>query len=327
MRIPREIAGDTIMETIRLSYPLTERFIEQHARPQVLAIGQFDGLHLGHASVIDSAVRLAGELGLPASVMTFHPHPKEVMKKGDYDGYLTPPEEKERILRQMGVDYVYIVEFNDAFSRVSPQNFVSGILVPLKVHTAVVGFDFRYGYRGEGDAGMLRELSGNVLDVNTVPPFLIDGEKVSSSDIRKALQEGKIELANRWLGRTYALKGTVMHGEKRGRQLGFPTANLKLAEHYVVPASGVYAVRVTHEGTTYSGVMNVGVKPTFHEDGKIFWLEAHLFEFSGEIYDESLSVELVHYIREERKFGSLEELIAQIGQDADTAKRLLKASR
>ncbi|MGG6311169.1 bifunctional riboflavin kinase/FAD synthetase [Paenibacillus macerans] len=314
------------METIRLSYPLTEQFIDKNARSQVLAIGQFDGLHLGHASVIRSAVQLAARIGLPASVMTFHPHPKEVMKKGDYDGYLTPPQEKERILRELGVDYVYIVEFNDAFSRVSPQNFVAGILVPLQVHTAVVGFDFRYGYRGEGDAGILRELSDNSLDVHTVPPFLIDGEKVSSSGIRKALQEGDIELANHWLGRTYALKGTVMHGEKRGRQLGFPTANLKLEEHYVVPASGVYAVRASHNGNTYAGVMNVGVKPTFHNDGKVFWLEAHLFDFSGDIYDESLSVELMHYIRAERKFGSLDELIAQIGRDAETAKGLLAAA-
>lgn len=311
------------METISLSYPLTEQFIAKHARPQVLAIGQFDGLHLGHASVIESAVRLATELGLPAAVMTFHPHPKEVMKKGDYDGYLTPPQEKERILREMGMDYVYMVEFNDSFSRVSPQNFVCGMLLPLQVHTAVVGFDFRYGYRGEGHAGMLRELSENSLNVSTVPPFLIDGEKVSSSGIRKALQEGEIELANRWLGRTYTLKGTVMHGEKRGRQLGFPTANLKLEEHYVVPASGVYAIRASHNGVKYTGVMNVGVKPTFHNDGKVFWLEAHLFDFSGDLYDESLSVELVHYIRPERKFGSLDELIAQIGRDAETAKRLL----
>lgn len=316
-----------LMETISLSYPLTEQFIAANVKPQVLAIGQFDGLHLGHASVIETAVKLADELGLPASVMTFHPHPKEVMKKGDYDGYLTPPQEKERLLRSMGVDYVYIVEFNEAFSRVSPQNFVTGILVPLKVQTAVVGFDFRYGYRGEGQAGMLRELSENALDVSTVPPFLIDGEKVSSSGIRKALQEGDIRLANRWLGRSYSLTGTVMHGEKRGRQLGFPTANLKLAEHYVIPASGVYAVRAHHGGRSYEGVMNVGVKPTFHSDTIVSWFEVHLFDFSGEIYDESLSVELVHFLREERKFTSIDELIAQITRDAETAKSLLKAEK
>lgn len=311
------------METINLSYPLTEDFISSHARPQVLAIGQFDGLHLGHASVIESAVKQAATLGLPAAVMSFHPHPKEVMKKGDYDGYLTPPREKERILRQMGVDYLYVVEFNDAFSRVSPHNFVCGILVPLRVHTAVVGFDFRYGYRGEGHAGMLREISEDTMDVNTVPPFLIDEEKVSSSGIRKALQEGNVELAARWLGRRYSITGEVVHGEKRGRTIGFPTANVRPDEHYVLPMKGVYAVQVDYNGTPWSGVMNVGVKPTFHDNRTEASLEIHLFDFSGDLYGSTLGVELVGFIREERKFGSIQELIAQIGKDAEQAKSLL----
>ncbi|WHX51135.1 bifunctional riboflavin kinase/FAD synthetase [Paenibacillus woosongensis] len=314
------------MEIINLTYPLTKEVIDDNARPQVLAIGQFDGLHLGHASVIESAVRTAASLNLPAAVMTFHPHPKEVMKKGDYDGYLTPPREKERILKSLGVDYVYIVEFNDAFSRVSPQNFVAGVLVPLQIHTAVVGFDFRYGYRGEGDAGMLRELSDNTLEVHTVPPFLIEGEKVSSSGIRRALAEGEVQLAARWLGRRYSIYGTVMHGEKRGRQIGFPTANLKPDEHFVLPAKGVYAVRVNYEGQRLKGVMNVGVKPTFHNDKSAPSLEIHLFDFNGDLYGKSLSVELVEFIREERRFGSIDELVAQIGKDADTAKSMLLAA-
>ncbi|GIP56498.1 bifunctional riboflavin kinase/FAD synthetase [Paenibacillus woosongensis] len=314
------------MEIINLTYPLTKEIIDDNARPQVLAIGQFDGLHLGHASVIESAVRTAASLNLPAAVMTFHPHPKEVMKKGDYDGYLTPPREKERILKSLGVDYVYIVEFNDAFSRVSPQNFVAGVLVPLQIHTAVVGFDFRYGYRGEGDAGMLRELSDNTLEVHTVPPFLIEGEKVSSSGIRRALAEGEVQLAARWLGRRYSIYGTVMHGEKRGRQIGFPTANLKPDEHFVLPAKGVYAVRVNYEGQRLEGVMNVGVKPTFHNDKSAPSLEIHLFDFNGDLYGKSLSVELVEFIREERRFGSIDELVAQIGKDADTAKSMLLAA-
>lgn len=314
------------MEIINLTYPLTKEIIDDNARPQVLAIGQFDGLHLGHASVIESAVRTAASLNLPAAVMTFHPHPKEVMKKGDYDGYLTPPREKERILKSLGVDYVYIVEFNDAFSRVSPQNFVAGVLVPLQIHTAVVGFDFRYGYRGEGDAGMLRELSDNTLEVHTVPPFLIEGEKVSSSGIHRALAEGEVQLAARWMGRRYSIYGTVMHGEKRGRKIGFPTANLKPDEHFVLPAKGVYAVRVNYEGQRLEGVMNVGVKPTFHNDKSAPSLEIHLFDFNGDLYGKSLSVELVEFIREERRFGSIDELVAQIGKDADTAKSMLLAA-
>ncbi len=314
------------METIHLTYPLTAGTITNTAKPQILAIGQFDGLHLGHASVIETAVRLAGEAGLPSAVMSFHPHPKEVMKKGDYEGYLTPPEEKERILCGMGVDYLYIVEFNDAFSRVSPHNFVCGMLVPLQIQTAVVGFDFRFGYRGEGHAGMLRELSEDSMEVNIVPPFLIEGEKVSSSDIRKALQEGNVRLVDRWLGRPYAMKGTVMHGEKRGRKLGFPTANLQLDEHFVLPAKGVYAVRANYGGTALSGVMNVGVKPTFHDNVSRPSLEVHLFDFNGQLYGESLLVEVIDFIRNERKFNGIDELIAQITNDAETAKQLLSSS-
>ncbi|MEF2965164.1 bifunctional riboflavin kinase/FAD synthetase [Paenibacillus sp. M1] len=311
------------METINLTYPLKDDLIASLAKPQVLAIGQFDGLHLGHASVIETAVKLAGEAGLPSAVMSFHPHPKEVMKKGDYEGYLTPPREKERVLRGMGVDYLYIVEFNEAFSRVSPGDFVRGMLMPLQTRTVVVGFDFHYGFRGEGNAEMLRELSGNTLDVHIVPPFLIEGEKVSSSDIRKALQEGNVRQVDRWLGRPYTMTGTVMHGEKRGRLLGFPTANLQLDEPYVLPAKGVYAVRVNYGGTSLSGVMNVGVKPTFHDDALRPSLEIHLFDFHSDLYGESLLVEVYEFIREERKFAGVDELVAQITKDAETAKQLL----
>ncbi|MDQ0090575.1 riboflavin kinase/FMN adenylyltransferase [Paenibacillus anaericanus] len=311
------------METITLSYPLSEDIIARNTRAQVMAIGQFDGLHLGHNSVIKSAVDLAANIGLPSAVMTFHPHPKEVMKKGDYDGYLTPPHEKEQLLREMGVDYLYIVDFNDAFSQVSPHDFVCGMLLPLQVHTAVVGFDFRYGYRGEGHASTLREWSGNAMEVNTVPAFLIDGEKVSSSGIRKALQEGDVALADRWLGRRYKITGSVMHGEKRGRLLGFPTANMKPNEHFVLPAKGVYAVSVNVEGKCVSGVMNVGVKPTFHSDVVAPSLEIHLLDFNDDLYGKMLEVELVEFIREEHKFESIEKLIAQITRDAESARKLL----
>lgn len=311
------------METITLSYPLSKDIIARNTKPQVMAIGQFDGLHLGHESVIKSAVDLAANMGLPAAVMTFHPHPKEVMKKGDYDGYLTPPHVKEQLFRELGVDYLYIVDFNDAFSQVSPHHFVCDMLLPLQVHTAVVGFDFRYGYRGEGHADTLRELSGNTMEVCTMPPFLINDEKVSSSGIRKALQEGDISLANRWLGRRYAINGIVMHGEKRGRLLGFPTANMKPNEHFVLPTKGVYAVKVNLEETSFSGVMNVGVKPTFHSDVVAPSLEIHLLDFNGDLYGKKLEIELVKFIREERKFESIEKLITQIKTDAETAREML----
>ncbi|MDP4097494.1 bifunctional riboflavin kinase/FAD synthetase [Paenibacillus sp. P96] len=315
------------MITVSLSYPPTGDVLLQHARPQVMAMGQFDGLHMGHQSVIRTAASLAESRQCPVSVMTFHPHPKEVMKKGDYEGYLTPVAEKKALLESMGVDVLYIMEFNDAFSRVTPQQFVDHVLFSLQVQTAVVGFDFRFGHRGEGDEGMLRELGGERMNVETVPPFQLNGEKVSSSGIRNALREGDLARALDWLGRPYRLRGIVSDGEKRGRTIGFPTANLRLHDNYVVPMKGVYAVRAVVEDQLLNGVMNVGVKPTFHEGELKPSFEVHLFDFDRQIYGEMMTVELCHFIRPERKFSGVQELVAQIRNDADTASQLLSSSR
>lgn len=312
------------MKTITLTYPISPENAEKCAGPQVAALGQFDGLHRGHASVIKSAVSLARLKGVAAAVITFHPHPKDVMGRGEYEGYLTPSYDKEQQLVEMGVDILYIIEFNEQLSRVSPQNFVSGMLLPLRIVTAVVGFDFRFGYRGEGDADMLRELGQGSMDVETVPPYLLDGQKVSSSGIRKSLQSGNLELANSWFGRNYHLRGTVVHGEKRGRTIGFPTANLELEDRFVIPAKGVYAVRVLYENQILLGVMNVGVKPTFHNNVITPNFEVHLFDFNEDLYGKQLTVELVAFIRSERKFESIQGLIDQIGIDAETAKKRLQ---
>jgi len=312
------------VRTVNLTYPISPEKAAEWAQPQVAALGQFDGLHRGHASVIKSAVALARKQSVTAAVITFHPHPKDVMGKGDYDGYLTPPSDKQELLLEMGVDILYIIEFNEQLSHVSPQDFVSGMLLPLQIITAVIGFDFRFGYKGEGDADMLRELGQGVMNVETVPPFLLEGQKVSSSGIRKSLQNGELELVNSWFGRYYHLRGTVVHGEKRGRTIGFPTANLRLADRFVVPAKGVYAVRVFFKEEILNGVMNVGVKPTFHDDKIAPSFEVHIFDYDGDLYDKQLRVELVSYIRPERKFDSVQALIGQIGADAETAKKLLQ---
>ena len=311
------------MRTVTLTYPISPESAAEWAQPQVAALGQFDGLHRGHASVIKSAVALAHQKGVVAAVITFHPHPKDVMGRGDYEGYLTPPLDKQKLLAEMGVDILYIIAFNEQLSRVSPQNFVSGMLLPLQLVTAVIGFDFRFGYLGEGDAAMLSELGQGVMDVETVPPFLLNGQKVSSSGIRRSLLSGELDLANYWFGRYYHLRGTVVHGEKRGRTIGFPTANLQLEDRFVIPAKGVYAVRAFHNNQVIPGVMNVGVKPTFHEGETKPSFEVHLFDFNGDLYDMQLTVELVSYIRPERKFESIQALIQQISSDAETAKKIL----
>lgn len=306
-----------------LSFPLAEGVLDELSTPQVLAIGQFDGLHHGHASVIQTAVSLSREQGIQSAVLTFHPHPKEVMRKGDYNGYLTPLKEKEAILEDMDVDVMYVLEFNEAFSNLSPEQFVSQFLVKLDVKTAVVGFDFRFGHKGAGDENVLRELGAPQLNVVTVPPLRLDGEKVSSSFIRKALHEGDVKEAARMLGRAYSVTGIVMDGEKRGRTIGFPTANVEPSDNYVVPLKGVYAVWVNHGEERYPGVMNIGVKPTFHENRTKPTFEVHLLEYSGDLYGEELKVELIHFLRPEQKFSSIDALIAQIRKDSETAAQLL----
>lgn len=313
------------MKIVSISYPLSPEQKAALGRPQVAAIGQFDGLHLGHASVISTAVGIASKENIPSAVITFYPHPKDVMRKGNYEGYLTPQTVKEELLAEMGVDILYVVDFNEEFSRVSPEDFVTEMLLPLQLHTAVVGFDFRFGFKGAGRADMLEEMSGGRMRVVTVPPFLIDGEKVGSSAIRAALYEGRMEDANRWLGRYYRIRGTVVHGEKRGRKIGFPTANLELDGHYVTPALGVYAVwaRCGEDERRLPGVMSIGLKPTFHDEMKEPVYEVHLLDFEGDLYDQMMIVDVVRFIRREMKFTSVDELIAWIGRDAEEARAIL----
>ncbi|WP_025679859.1 bifunctional riboflavin kinase/FAD synthetase [Paenibacillus massiliensis] len=314
------------MITVSLSYPILPELLQTWGRPQVMAIGQFDGLHMGHASVIRNAIAFGRKYEYPVAVMTFYPHPKEVMKKGDYEGYLTPLAEKQEVLESLGVDILYIVEFNPEFSQVSPSDFVQQLLLPLQVKQAVVGFDFRFGYRGEGNETLLRELGGQEMQVETVPPYELNGEKVSSSGIRRALQDGDFARARSWLGRPYRVRGIVADGEKRGRTIGFPTANLQLEDKFVMPTKGVYAVKAHVRDAVYSGVMNVGVKPTFHDGVTRPSFEVHLFDFAEDIYGEQVKVDLYYYIRPERKFASVDELVAQIGHDADTARQLLTSA-
>lgn len=311
------------MKTITLTYPLTGVGETIPVQRQILAIGQFDGLHLGHVSVIQRALELGRSLQLPVAVLTFHPHPKEVMGKGDYEGYLTPLRDKESILEELGVDYMYVGEFTPEFSKVPPSDFVTKVLLPLQVATAVVGFDFRFGFMGEGTAEAIHPLSGGKIDVETVAPFLLEEEKVGSSGIRAALKLGDAKKAHRLLGRPYRVRGTVVGGDKRGRTIGFPTANVDPSGHYVTPAKGVYAVRFGLDGEVYGGVMNVGVKPTFTDGSIKPTFETHLFDFDRSIYGEDVWIDLVQYIRPERKFSGIDELVAQIAKDADEARNIL----
>ncbi len=312
-----------MMQTIPIADPANGPRPNAAVRSQVLAIGEFDGVHLGHREVIRRTVETARRLGIPAAIMTFHPHPREVLGNGVYSRLLTPLKIKQAILESLGVDILYVVDFSEDFMRVSPRQFVHDMLCPMKVNTVFVGFDFTFGHRGAGTPDTLCELAEGRFAVEVVRPYHLGGVKVSSTLIREQLLSGRVEEANKLLGRRYSVAGSVVHGDGRGRTIGFPTANVSVADNYLIPANGVYAVQARLKDGICGGVMNIGVKPTFAESLPEPTLEVHLFDFDRNIYDEPIEVELIAYIRSERKFASAAELIEQIRRDADQARTML----
>jgi riboflavin kinase/FMN adenylyltransferase len=310
------------MQIIELSYP-SATLIEQNTLKQVMALGDFDGIHLGHQEVIQRTLAAAERLKLPASIMTFHPHPRVVLGQSKYEQNLTPLLDKMELFANMGIEYVYLVNFTLTFAQLSPKEFVDKVLIPVGVCSIVIGFDFTFGHEGKGTPGDLQQLGQDTFSVEIVPPYHLSGVKVSSTNIRENLLEGSIIEANLLIGRTYRVRGHVVTGAGRGRTIGFPTANIELDEDYVIPRQGVYAVRCTVHGIEYNAVMNIGTNPTFTENGIKQNIEAHIFDFNQSIYNEKIEVEFIQYLRSERKFASVDELIQQIQMDALEAKRIL----
>ena len=286
-------------------------------QPQVVILGHFDGIHAGHVKVIERGLQYGREHGLPVALMTFHPHPKAVFGDERYTRSLTPPKEKERILARLGIDRLYIIDFNLSFARLKARTFAD-CLCALGVKHAVVGFDNRFGHRGEGSAELLAEWGEGCFSVDIVPAHNEDDAKVS-----QCLAEGDIAKANQLLARPYLLRGTVIHGDARGRTIGFPTANVDPDEPYVIPRNGVYAVKVKVGGKWHDGVMNIGLKPTFKSGETRPSIEAHLFDFDADIYGEEVAVAVMDFLRAEQKFDGIAALVAQITADAEEARRRL----
>lgn len=311
------------MDIRRIQYPFTE-WDSVPPEGQVIAIGDFDGVHLGHREVISRAIERARLLGVPAAIMTFDPHPREVLGKAQYSKILTPIAEKMRLFAELGVDQVYIVHFTPELARVSPEDYYKNMLYPLKPRAIVVGFDFTFGHRGQGTAETLAKLAKAGESIEVIAPHNMDGEKISSTLIREQLHLGRLERVKPLLGRHYRIQGKVVKGEGRGRKIGYPTANLEPLDRYVIPRQGVYAVRVYLDGETLKGVMNIGIKPTFHEDEEQPpTLEVHILDRNEDLYGRTLEIEFAAYLRPEMKFSSVEMLIEQIAKDAQRAKQIL----
>lgn len=304
------------------------------AKGAVVAIGNFDGLHRGHQALIGRAKALAGERGVPLAVLAFEPTPQEYFRPDTPPFRITPFHAKARILAEMGVDVLIAQPFDAALAHQSAESFVADTLGrDMNVAAVAVGEAFRFGAKRGGDADLLRTLGAKIgFDteiVAHVPAGADFGEqKVSSTLIRGLLGEGRVEDARALLGRPFAVEGTVRHGDKRGRTLGFPTANVAM-DGYVRPRFGIYAVRATiwQEGgaaTRHFGVANIGVRPMYPTKDPL--LEAFLFDFSADIYGRHVVVELIGFLRAEAKFPSVEALVAQMHEDCRKAKLLLETT-
>ncbi len=296
--------------------------IRAHHNGCVLTIGKFDGVHLGHQAVLQNVLQKASELNLPAVVMVFEPQPEELFAPQYAPARLSLLRDKYVALEKLGIHRLLCVRFCAEFSSMSPQAFITDLLVKqLGVKFLVVGDDFRFGVGRSGDFSMLSaEGQAQGFDVVSTQSFRMHDNRISSTAIRNALQEGDFNLASEMLGRPFEVAGNVVHGEKNGRKIGFPTANI-LLKRQKSPVTGVFAVKVKHNDNVYNGVANVGHRPTLN--GTRMQLEAHLFNFNGDLYSQYLRVEFVSKIRDEVKFSDFQELTTQIRKDAEQAKRLL----
>lgn len=286
----------------------------------VIALGTFDGLHLGHTDVINTAKDYAERSGLKLAVFTFSNHPLALIRPDLVPVRIISAEEKIKLLESFGVDYLINIPFTEDFAALSPDEFLDR-LACFNYRCLVVGENFTYGFLGSGKTETL-ERSGrkNGFDVIVRPLVKMNGNVVSSTGIRNLIQAGHIEYANRMLGRAYAITGKIVHGEQRGRKLGFPTANIELLHgEMAVPAPGVYAVTVSIEGSIYEGMGNIGNNPTFN-DVEHARLEVNLFNCSGDLYGKTMSVQFHKYIRAEKKFSGVEELCRQIEEDKKAIK-------
>ncbi|NCU16486.1 bifunctional riboflavin kinase/FAD synthetase [Pallidibacillus pasinlerensis] len=311
------------MKVIRLGIP--NNLKSESLPPLSIAIGFFDGIHIGHKEVILTAKKIAEENNWKSAVMTFDPSPKEVLSKNPENvKYITLLDEKIEIIEKLGLDYLFIVPFTRELASFTPEYFIDNYIIQLNVKHLTAGFDYTYGKFGKGTMETIRDHSKGQFNHTTVGKVTKNKEKISSTLIRSLISEGKVEEVNEYLGRHYTMAGYVVHGEKRGRKLGFPTANLQIDDRYVYPRNGVYVVRLYVNGTWVNGVASIGYNPTFNEEKTKRFVEVYLLDFDDDIYGQSVILEWRKYLRDELKFDSIDDLILQMKQDEHDARNYFK---
>lgn len=302
------------MEIIEIRHPYDQNMIPEDN--VVLVLGFFDGVHLGHQKVIETGRKLAEEKGYQLALMTFNQHPSIVFQKVDPDAmqYLTNLQQKETHMAALGIDYLYEVEFTSAFANLAPQDFVDQYMVGLHAKVVVAGFDYTYGKKATANMTVLPTYAQGRFEVVTVAQESIDQKKVSSTRIRAALQNGEMAEANRLLGYVYAFEGIVVHGDARGRELGFPTANIKVKSTVRLPKEGVYVTELKVGDRWYPSMGSIGHNDTFGQ-GRQLTVEIYILDFHQDIYGETVDIRWHHFLRDQVAFNGAKALIEQLKQD------------
>jgi riboflavin kinase/FMN adenylyltransferase len=305
---------------------LIRGLVNLHGRQRgcVVSIGTFDGIHLGHQALLRRLKEHAARLSAPTVVLTFEPTPREYLSPQSAPARLTSFRERWRVLEGLGVDSLMLLRFDEGLRNLTGEAFAGLLAQDVGARAVVVGHDFRFGRNGEATASVLTEAGPRLgFEVDVVSPVLCDGERVSSSGVRDALARGHFALAQRWLGRPYSMRGRVVQGQRLGRDLGFPTANLRL-ERKKTPLQGIFAVRVHGiETTALRAVASLGTRPTV--GGVHTLLEVHVFDFSSDLYGREIEVEFVAKLRDEEHFPTLDALVEQIHRDAAQARLILSS--
>lgn len=287
----------------------------------VVALGFFDGVHIGHAALLSKAVQRARELDAEPAVLGFDTHPDTIVFGREVPLINSMADRQSLIRRLFGIEKSFVLHFDAETMRLPWRNFIERLIEHSSAVHFVVGHDFRFGYRGEGTAEKLVELGKTLgFSCDVIPPVSLDGTVVSSTEIRKQLLEGDLERANSFLGHTHTLTDIVRVGFRLGRTLGSPTVNMRFEEGVLVPRHGVYATRLFFDGQEHIAVTNIGVRPTVSDGGSAVSVESYILDFSGDLYGREIRLEFCGFIRPEKKFYSVDELKAQIQRDADTAR-------
>ncbi len=293
-----------------------------------LTIGSFDGVHIGHQQLIRELNNQAHQVGAKSVVLTFHPHPAAVLRGRTGAFYLTTVPEKVKYLDELGTDIVISHPFTYEVSQSNARDFVAYLMMHLGFQQLWVGNDFALGKGREGDINYLELLGREFLyKLHVFEPIIIDGQKVSSSLIRTLLSEGNIVGVNRYLGRPYYLEGDVVHGDGRGKSIGIPTANIETGSEKLIPAAGVYACKTLIDGKVWPAAVNIGVRPTFQSTDLTSHVEAHIVDYTHDIYNERLSLEFLSRLRGEHRFLSVDELINQIHKDINSTREEFRSSQ